>query len=329
MSSHQFSKTFILTDTNTAAHCLPKLIEQYPEAAGWAHLCIPEGEKHKNIHTCLSVWEQLSKNGADRMSLLVNLGGGVVTDLGGFVACTYQRGIPFINIPTTLLAMVDASVGGKTGVDLGSLKNQIGVIRDPHLVLVWPEYLSTLDSRQVRSGFAEMLKHGLIRDRSYWDTLKRKVHLRDLDPFISRSIHIKNEVVQSDPTERNLRKVLNFGHTLGHAIESYFLENEKVETILHGEAIAAGMIMEAHLSTQYCGLSMEECDEIRDVIRKFFPGIPIETEHRKPILDLLRFDKKNADGKVLFSLLERIGQASYNVEVTGDQLHAALDYYMD
>jgi 3-dehydroquinate synthase len=328
MSGRDFSKTFLLTDSNTEVYCLPKLLERLPQASGWTHLCIPEGETHKNIHTCLKIWEALSDNGADRKSLLINLGGGVVTDLGGFVACTYQRGIPFINVPTSLLAMVDASVGGKTGVDLGSLKNQIGVIRDPQLVLIWPEYLSTLDSRQVRSGFAEMLKHGLIRDRSYWNTLKEVDNLHGLDSHISRSIHIKNEVVLSDPTEKNQRKILNFGHTLGHAIESFYLQGHNAEPLLHGEAIAAGMILEAYLSAQLCGLSVKECDEIRDGISKFFPRVLIKPEHREPILDLLRFDKKNAHGKVLFSLLESIGQAKYNVEVSGDQLSAAFDYYM-
>lgn len=329
LDSHDFSRVFVLTDTNTAEACLPAFLRDRPWAAGWHPLCIPAGETHKTLHTCLQVWKELSESGADRKSLLVNLGGGVVTDLGGFVASTYQRGIPFINIPTTLLAMVDASVGGKTGVDLGPLKNQIGVIRDPLLVLIQTSFLATLDSRQLRSGFAEMLKHGLILDRTYWESLKSLDLGGNLHTQIHRSILMKNEVVLADPQEMNLRKILNFGHTLGHAIESFYLETEKEESLLHGEAIAIGMILEGFLSMETCGLTRRECDDIRDTVLSFFPKVPIAGEHRDRIIDLLRYDKKNVHGKVLFSLLESIGRARYNVEVPGDTLQSAFDYYMD
>lgn len=329
LGANQFSSLFVLTDSNTAEHCLPVFKEQFPEVAGATHINIPPGELHKNLHTCMGLWQQLSERGADRKSLLINLGGGVVTDLGGFVASTYQRGISFVNIPTTLLSMVDASVGGKTGVDLGTLKNQIGVIRNPDLVLILPGYLATLEQRQVRSGFAEMLKHGLIADRGYWDQLKDLQELKGLDRWIYKSVLIKNEVVTADPYEGGRRKILNFGHTLGHALESYFLDSTSRDPLLHGEAIAIGMILEAFLSVDTCGLSREACDEIKEALLRFFPKIDIDQNDREPILRLLRYDKKNARGKVLFSLLQDIGMACINQEVTPDQLSAAFDYYMD
>ena len=329
LRENRFSRVFVLTDSNTATHCLPVFREQFPEAAGAIHVNIPPGELHKNLHTCMGLWEQLSEQGADRKSLLINLGGGVVTDLGGFVASTYQRGIAFVNIPTTLLSMVDASVGGKTGVDLGTLKNQIGVIRNPDLVLIRPEYLATLEQRQIRSGFAEMLKHGLIADRAYWDQLKSLQELDGLERWIYTSILIKNEVVTADPNEGGRRKILNFGHTLGHALESYFLEGSSGEVLLHGEAIAVGMILEAYLSVATCGLSLRACDEIKEAILRFFPRTDIGQADREPILKLLRYDKKNARGKVLFSLLEDIGKGCINQEASSDLMHAAFDYYME
>jgi 3-dehydroquinate synthase len=327
ISPGSFSKIVLLTDSNTRTHCLPVLAENMPEARDWPVLEIRAGEVFKNIHTCLELWEQLSALGADRKSLMINLGGGVVTDLGGFVASAYQRGIAFVNIPTTLLSMVDASVGGKTGVDLGHLKNQIGLINNPELVLIRPEYLQTLDRRQLKSGFAEMLKHGLIRDKSYWDTLKNLESLDGIEDFIPRSVQLKEEVVTSDPTEKGLRKILNFGHTLGHAIESHFLTSPG--PLLHGEAIAIGMVLEAHLSVGTCGFPMAQCDEIKAVLLKFFPGKPLTTKDRAAILSLLRFDKKNDQGRVRFSLLEGIGQAVTDREVSPQLLEACFDYYTD
>ena len=222
------SKIFILVDTNTHDYCLPKFQERIESGEIAIEVMeMPNGEEHKSIDICTGVWEALSEYNADRKSLLINLGGGVVTDLGGFVASTYMRGITYINIPTSLLAMVDASVGGKTGVDLGSLKNQVGVINEGVMVGVDTSFLDTLPQNEMISGFAEMLKHGLIYDEAYWNTLTHleNLDLSDLDGLIYDSIIIKNTIVTSDPTEQGLRKILNFGHTLGHAIESYFLEN--------------------------------------------------------------------------------------------------------
>ncbi|MEJ2162674.1 MAG: 3-dehydroquinate synthase [Robiginitalea sp.] len=329
ISKKGFSKVFILTDSNTEIHCLPIFRKHFKLGPPENAFCIPAGENYKNIDTCLQVWKQLSEQGADRQSLLINLGGGVVTDLGGFVASTYQRGISFINVPTTLLAMVDASVGGKTGVDLGPLKNQIGVINNPGLVLIQPGYLDTLDSRQLRSGFAEMLKHGLICDRAYWTSLKGLDSPEQAPAYIHESVDLKNQVVLEDPLEGGLRKILNFGHTLGHAIESYFLDTADREPLLHGEAIAAGMILEAFLSVEQSGLAPDECEEIKNVLFEFFPKVSFSYAERESIIELLRYDKKNTGGIVRFSLLETIGKACINQEVSAEQLDAAFDYYKD
>lgn len=327
ISESQFSKVFILTDSNTGTCCLPRFQKYVPRASHWEVLEFPAGETFKTVHTCLKLWEQLSELGADRKSLLINLGGGVVTDLGGFVASAYQRGISFINIPTTLLSMVDASVGGKTGVDLGPLKNQIGLIKNPEMVLIDPGYLQTLDHRQITSGFAEMLKHGLILDKNYWKELSSLDTLDHLDRLIPRSVQLKEEVVRTDPNEKGLRKILNFGHTLGHAIESHFLTQESGEPLLHGEAIAAGMIMEAFISVSQCRMTQAECDEIKAVFLRFFPRVPIRAEDRASILSLLRYDKKNAHGHVLFVLLDAIGKARTDQKVTPELLNASFDYY--
>ena len=329
ISESEFSKVFILTDSNTRTYCLPHFLENVSPAIHWEVLEFPAGETFKTLHTCLDIWEKLSVLGADRKSLLINLGGGVVTDLGGFVASAYQRGISFINIPTTLLSMVDASVGGKTGVDLGPLKNQIGLINNPEMVLIDAGYLETLDNRQITSGFAEMLKHGLILDKTYWKELSALETLDTVDTLIPRSVQLKEEVVLTDPKEKGLRKILNFGHTLGHAIESHFLTKESGKALLHGEAIAAGMIMEAFISVSQCQMTQTECDEIKAVFLRFFPRVPITSEDRTSILSLLRFDKKNAHGHVLFALLEAIGKARTDQEVSPELLLASFDYYRD
>lgn len=327
LGSNGYSNVFLLTDSNTLKYCRPFLMKQVPESENWKIITIPAGEDHKNIESCTAVWEQLSDLGADRKSLLINLGGGVVTDLGGFVASTYQRGIHFINIPTTLLAMVDASVGGKTGVDLGVLKNQIGVINQPQMVLVDSGYLNTLSQRELTSGFAEMLKHGLIQDFSYWTELT-KIRPEQVDQkLIHISVAIKNKIVQEDPTEQHIRKILNFGHTLGHAVESYFLNSTEHESLLHGEAIAIGMILEAYLSTEVAGLSRTACDEIKTGLLKYFPKVSISADEQYEIGELLRFDKKNAHGTVYFSLLESLGKACFNKEVSDEMIVKAFNYF--
>ena len=324
------SNIFILVDTNTHDYCLPKFLERLESNDIVVEVMeMPNGEDHKTIDICMGIWEALSEYNADRKSLLINLGGGVVTDLGGFVASTYMRGISYINVPTSLLAMVDASVGGKTGVDLGALKNQVGVINEGEMVAVDTSFLDTLPQNEMVSGFAEMLKHGLIYDKAYWETLTHleDLDISDLDQLIYDSILIKNQVVTADPTEQGLRKILNFGHTLGHAIESYFLENDDKTTLLHGEAIAVGMILEAYLSTKICGLSAEELEIINSGILKTFTKIEISKNDQKHIVTLLKHDKKNSHGIVKFVLLEAIGTPKIDCVVSNELISEAFDYY--
>ena len=270
-----YSKIFILVDENTSQYCLPHLLNNLATEIEIEIIELEVGEIHKNIATCTEVWGALSDLGGDRKSILINLGGGVISDLGGFVACTFKRGIDFINIPTTLLSMVDASIGGKNGVDLGNLKNQIGIIREPKAVIVDTQFLSTLPQNEMRSGLAEMLKHGLIFDKKYWDKFKNLKNLQteDLNQLIHQSIQIKNEIVCEDLTENGIRKSLNFGHTLGHAIESYFLENDSKTSLLHGEAIAVGMILESFISREKELLTKEEYKEIKYIINDIFERV--------------------------------------------------------
>lgn len=327
VAKKKYSKIFLLVDENTKEHCLPVLKNIFDGPVD-AILEIVSGEENKHIHTCLHLWEDLSDLDGDRKSLLINLGGGVLTDMGGFVASTFKRGIDFINIPTTLLSMVDASIGGKTGVDLGSLKNQVGVINQPQMVLIFPEFLKTLDARQTRSGYAEMLKHGLIQDREYWKDLIENKNFTDAS-CIQKSIAIKNEVVLLDPTEQGLRKVLNYGHTLGHAIESYCLDNPEKTTLLHGEAIAAGMILEGYLSHELRGLSRLALDDIKAGFSQHFNRIEFTENDIDAILQLLKYDKKNSHGNVNFVLLQAIGEAVTDVKVPEELFQKAFAYYSE
>lgn len=317
---NNYSSLFILSDTNTNEFCLTHFLPLLATDKNIEIIEIEPGESEKNINTCVEIWSILTDLGADRKSLLINIGGGVITDIGGFVASTFKRGIDFIHIPTSLLAMVDASVGGKNGVDLGNLKNQIGIINVPKLVVIDTEYLSTLPQNEMRSGLAEMLKHGLIFDADYWAKFKElsAIDFADFDALIYRSIEIKNEIVLQDPTENGIRKALNFGHTLGHAIESYFLENENKKTLLHGEAIAIGMILESYISWQKKLISAAEYIEIKNTINAVFEIIIFEEFDLNPILDLLIHDKKNEYGKIQFALLNGIGKIKINQEVENE-----------
>ncbi|MEP4946098.1 MAG: 3-dehydroquinate synthase [Flavobacteriaceae bacterium] len=327
IAKSNYSKVFVLVDENTKKHCLP-LFKNKMEIKPDAVFEMPSGEMHKTIETCATVWNMLSDYAGDRKSVLINLGGGVLTDLGGFVASTFKRGIDFINIPTTLLSMVDASIGGKTGVDLGVLKNQIGVINQPQMVLVFPKFLKTLDQRQIKSGFAEMLKHGLIKDVEYWKSLKKESGFTDA-ACIKKSIAIKNDVVTQDPTEKGIRKILNFGHTLGHAIESYCLENSNRKTLLHGEAIAIGMILEGYLSHELKGLSKLSLQEIKDTFLHHFEPVDFSAEDVKAIVNLLKYDKKNSHGDVNFVLLQTIGVAVTDIKVPVNLFDKAFAYYKE
>lgn len=327
ISAKKYSSLFILVDENTNEYCLPKLITNLAVEIPIEIIEIEAGESLKNITTCVEIWSILSDLGADRKSAIINLGGGVITDLGGFIACTFKRGIDFINIPTTLLGMVDASIGGKNGVDLGNLKNQIGVINVPQLLVIDSSFLETLPQKEMRSGLAEMLKHGLIFDKKYWDEFLdlSQLDFADFDILIHRSIEIKNEIVTQDPTENGIRKALNFGHTLGHAIESHFLESEK--PLLHGEAIAIGMILESYISMKKELLSNDEFYQIKSTLKNIYEEHIFTEEDVDAIQKLLIHDKKNEYGKVQFSLLNGIGKISLNQTVESELIVNSFDDY--
>lgn len=329
LSEKKYSKAFVLCDENTHNHCVTRFFQQINVSLNYEIIEIESGEEHKEIETCQQLWSILTELGGDRNALFINIGGGVITDMGGFVASTFLRGIPFINIPTSLLAMVDASVGGKTGVNRDGLKNQIGLFQSAIFTLIDVGYLDTLPQNQLKSGLAEMLKHGLITDKGYWHKLSdlSQLTLLDLEVLIKKSIKIKTAITLKDETEQGLRKILNFGHTLGHAIESYHLEQPDKVSLLHGEAIAIGMILEAYLSTQYTGLSQKELLEIKEVILHTFSRVKFTSKDIYNIINLLKFDKKNNEGKVNFVLLTAIGQAKIDCHVTEDEIQKAFEFY--
>lgn len=329
LGAKQYSGIFVLTDSNTQQHCSQILLQELATECPVELIEIEAGEATKTIDTCVALWQLLNDYGADRKSLLINLGGGVVTDLGGFVAATFKRGIDFIHVPTTLLGMVDAAIGGKNGVDLGPLKNQVGTICDPALVCIDTRFLETLPAKQMRSGLAEMLKHGLIYDVRYWEIFENLELLQggDLPLLVHRSVEIKNDIVQSDPRENGMRRALNFGHTIGHAIEGHFLEHRPEEGLLHGEAVAAGMIVEAHLSLQKGLLTQGEYDDIKKRIGAIYPTLELTAEDLENIESLMLFDKKNEYGKILFALLNGIGAASTREQVDTEQIKLAFKDY--
>lgn len=301
-----YSQIAILLDENSNEHCLPILLDQRPELKKAKIILIQSGEINKNLISCQVVWDHLSQYYFDRNSLLISLGGGVICDLGGFSASCFKRGIDFIHIPTTLLSMLDASVGGKTGIDFKSLKNQIGLFNNPKQVIICPIFLNTLEEKQIKSGFAEVIKHALIWDKKYWEFLqKTNIGNANWKDIISKSVEIKNNIVEIDPLEKSIRKQLNFGHTIGHAIESYYLETSK--EILHGQAIALGMIIEAKMSD----LKQEEFIEIKKFIVENIdlPKLPSFDQVEKWFIH----DKKNSSGKIQFSLLSSIGKCKENI----------------
>ena len=314
------SQIFILVDENTEDCCLPILTEALD--IEFHVISINSGEHHKSIDTCLEVWAQLSELGCDRHSLMINLGGGVVTDLGGFVASTYMRGIPFINVPTTLLAQVDASIGGKTGVDLHRLKNHIGLFRDPALVWIETRFLESLDNRQRRSGYAEVIKHALVGSESLW----RYIIARPMEisaELVTRAILVKKQIVEADPHEQGIRKKLNFGHTVGHALESFYMTGS--HPLLHGEAVAHGMLAESWLSHITGRITQETYDEIAELVRHLYPMRSISKSDYSSLLKYMSKDKKNVNGNLSFSLLTGIGSCEPAIIITDQAAEAALE----
>ena len=325
LQSKVYSKVAVLVDQNTREYCLPLLA---PALSNYFIVEIMAGESRKNLETCIQIWDQMTLNKMDRQALLINLGGGVIGDMGGFCAATYKRGIDFINVPTTLLAQVDASIGGKLGIDFRDFKNHVGLFKEPQRVMISTEFLSTLPLNELRSGFAEVLKHALISDAAYWQQLNEvSWEKQDWNAHIKHSILTKNRIVTDDPKESGLRKVLNFGHTIGHAIERQYLSSN--QPMLHGEAIAIGMICEAFLSTRKTGLASEELKEITHNIFKWYPKMSLTADMLDDIAHDTLHDKKNTNGKIQGSLLNNIGKATYNVEISVSEVLEALDFYQE
>lgn len=328
LKEKNYSRVFVLTDENTGVHCLSNFLASMPADFAYDVIEVDAGEENKNIDFCIGVWKTLLDFGAERNSVLINLGGGVVTDLGGFAASTYKRGIDFIQIPTTLLSQVDASIGGKTGIDLDTVKNIIGTFTQPQAVIINIDFLKTLDKRQLVSGFAEMIKHGFIFDAEYHQALKNFDFENPSEELIYRSVQIKNVVVRKDPKESGLRKILNFGHTIGHAIETHSIDHDE-KPLLHGEAIAIGMICEAFLSKQHNELKTEHLNEVVESIRAVFPDYTLKEETFPNLLSIMKNDKKNVDGKIGFSLLKEIGECSFNHYIEEDSIIDALIFYQE
>lgn len=330
LNEKQYSKLLILTDSTCNELCLPHFLANLPTTIPFEIIEIEPGETAKDLATCEGVWSAMLDLELDRHSAVIAVGGGVVTDLGGFVASVYMRGIDCFLVPTTLLAMVDASIGGKTGVDVQGVKNAIGTFTMPQMVVIDATYLETLDSRELKSGYAEMLKHGLIYDEAYFNHLKNiaQVDFGDIETLIYHSVVIKNQVVQEDPQEVGLRKILNFGHTIGHAVESYYLTNPTKNRMLHGEAIAVGMVVEAYISTVILGLNNTTYQEIKESIQYIYGKQLFTQTDIEEIVEWLKFDKKNRAGEIRMVLLGNIGQCSYNKEVSKDLIVKGFEDYL-
>ena len=317
------SKVFILTDENVAQFWLPE-VEYWLNCKNAVEIVIKAGERHKNLQTVQRIWRTLMKQHADRNALLINLGGGVVTDLGGFAASTYKRGIKFVNVPTTLLAMVDAAIGGKTGIDFGGSKNQIGTFAEAEEVIIDPVFLETLPQREICSGLAEMLKYGFIADSNLLN-----VNLENYQQYITHCGEIKREIVMQDPTEKDLRKVLNFGHTLGHAIESHCLTTDY--PLLHGEAVALGVLGALWLSVRQCGLDEKVLQDFESQLPMLLSEVEISLSESdiEPILGYLVHDKKNKGETPQFVLLEAVGKPVWDVEIEPNLVEESLQYIIN
>ena len=315
VSSH--SATFILCDNNTNEHCVRFLLETIPALNEVPIIEIPEGEESKSLEIVGQLYEELLHHNADRQSLLLNVGGGVISDIGGFVASTFKRGIDFINIPTTVMAQVDAAMGGKCGIDLMAVKNAVGLFSWPKSVLVFSGFLNTLPEKELKSGFAEMLKHALIADAEYWEALSHvdSNEASHIAVFVKRSNEIKSEITNEDPNERSVRKKLNYGHTVGHAIESFFLS--KSEPITHGNAVGWGMILENRIAVQLEILSASLAQTIEDRVLTIFGPLPSFNKYeQEQVFEFMLNDKKNKNGVFHFSLIREIGDCLIQVEVS-------------
>ena len=325
----EHDRIFVLVDETTNKLCW-SLVKDYLCLKDAQTIIIGATDRRKNLDTLVHVWESLQQGKATRHSLLINLGGGMVTDLGGFAASTYNRGINFINIPTTLLAMVDASVGGKTGINFGGLKNEIGVFNDAEFVLLDTNWLRTLDKENIRSGYAEMLKHGLIADETMWAELINfnlaQPNLRQLASMLNKSVRIKERIVAEDPHEKGIRKALNLGHTFGHAFESWAMKRQPV---LHGYAVAFGLIAELYLATTQTDFPTERMHQTVNFIRAYYGSLPITCNDYPELIELMHHDKKNHGNEINVTLLGGIGDIRIDQTITEEDIKEALDFFRE
>lgn len=326
----KFDKVFILTDENTLKNCYPAL-QKIPILSQAPVFTVGAGDTHKNIAEVSQLWTRLCEGGASRNSLLINLGGGMITDMGGFVGATFKRGIQTINIPTTLMASVDAAVGGKTGINFNGLKNEIGSFYPPLCVFIYNRFLRTLDQANILSGYAEMIKHALISSRDVYAAVfsfePDSPDTERLDELVAQSVAIKERIVEEDPKERGIRKALNLGHTIGHAYES--LSFKKNRPLLHGHAVAAGLIGELYLSHKTCGFPMKELSQIVYYIKTYYPPFVHDCDDYEDLYELMTHDKKNEAGIINFTLLSDIGEVKINQSVDKQQILGALDFYRE
>lgn len=339
---------FVLCDDNTVRDCLPKIATVLsnrkeknvcaPESevqtislrdnTKCSIITIPSGDTHKTIESLTHVWQQMQHGGATRHSLLINLGGGMVTDLGGFAASTFKRGIRFINIPTTLLSMVDASVGGKTGINFGGLKNEIGTFCQAQEVIIDTSFLSTLDNENILSGYAEMLKHALLSSTPEWAELLNidptTIEPNLLSTILQKNIHVKERIVEADPHEQNLRKALNLGHTIGHALESFAMSQAR--PVPHGYAVAWGLICELYLSAIKLQFPTDKLRQTVTYIRSHYGSMPLECKHYDTLFNLMTHDKKNIGSTINFTLLADIGDIRLDQTATRNEILESLDF---
>lgn len=312
------SRIFVIADINTEKHCLPLL-------QSWLKIekvfTVSPGETAKTVDTCIALWKEMLNAGVTRSDFVIGLGGGCITDITGFVSSVFKRGVNFYFFPTTLMAMADASLGGKNGVDFFGFKNMIGTINEPQEVFIYPDFLKTLPKRELVAGYAEIIKHALIADADLWNQLPETFPMKDADIILKRSAQIKLSVVKEDPFDKGQRQILNFGHTIGHAVESFYLKQDN--PVLHGEAIAAGMCVEVIMS-EINGLTQKEAEDIISRIKKIFHNAIPEIPSAKDLMVYIQSDKKNMADKLNFSLLKRIGDASFNVSVSKEEISNAL-----
>lgn len=322
-----FSQVVIIVDENTKQHCLPKILN-IPSFRSAKIIELKSGESTKNIQNAIDIWAKFTDLTLDRNSLVVNLGGGVISDIGGFTATVFKRGLHYINIPTTLLAMIDASIGGKTGVNFKGFKNQLGVFSDPEVVFIDVDFLQTLPKRQLFAGFAEIIKHALIMDPELWEMISTisPEQIQNQPEIIKRGVYIKSNIVNSDPLEKDIRKILNFGHTIAHAIESYSLTKDE-NPLLHGEAVAIGLICETYISVMKNGFDNNKANEIFKYITSLFPMYNIDNNAIDDLLNRIKQDKKNKNGRFNFTLISEIGKAIIDNDCDDDLITQSIHFY--